>query len=170
MLPPDDSGTSHFCVYTSDGSAVWCTETINLSFGSLLSVPEWGIVLNDEMDDFTTIAGQANAFGLRQSDGNLPAPGKRPILDVPDHRHGWRQGSSDRRRSGGPRIINGTLQAIINVLLFDDSVESLDQPRFHHQWMPDRLDFEALVRGHVVERLESIGHETGIRPSVGRCR
>lgn len=173
VVPPDDSGTSHFCVYTSDGSAVSCTETINLSFGSLLSVPEWGIVLNDEMDDFTTIAGQANAFGLRQSEGNLPAPGKRPISSMsPTIVMDGDEVRLIAGASGGPRIINGTLQAIINVLLFGMTpVESLDQPRFHHQWMPDRLDFEELWSdGHVVERLESIGHETGIRPSVGKVQ
>ncbi|MBG84057.1 MAG: gamma-glutamyltransferase [Phycisphaerae bacterium] len=171
--PPDDAGTSHFCVYTADGSAVSCTETINLSFGSLVAVPEWGIVLNDEMDDFTTMSGKANAFGLRQSDGNLPGPGKRPISSMSP----TIVMDGDRVRllagaSGGPRIINGTLQAIIDVLLFDMTpVEALSQPRFHHQWMPDRLDFEESWSDQdVVDRLEALGYRTGTRPSVGKVQ
>ena len=171
--PPDDAGTSHFCVYTADGSAVSCTETINLPFGSLVAVPEWGIVLNDEMDDFTTIPGRANAFGLRQSEGNLPGPGKRPISSMSP----TIVMDGDRVRllagaSGGPRIINGTLQAIIDVLLFDMTpVEALRQPRFHHQWIPDRLDFEeAWTDQGVVEQLEALGYMTGTRPSVGKVQ
>ena len=173
VMPPDDSGTSHFCVYTSDGSAVSCTETINLSFGSLVGVPEWGIVLNDEMDDFTTIPGKANAFGLRQSNGNLPAPGKRPISSMSP----TIVMDGDRVRllagaSGGPRIINGTLQAIIDVLLFGMTpVEALAQPRFHHQWKPDRLDFEkSWSDEEVVEQLELLGYATGTRPSIGKVQ
>ena len=173
VVPPDDSGTSHFCVYTADGSAVSCTETINLSFGSLVGVPDWGIVLNDEMDDFTTIAGKANAFGLRQSEGNLPAPGKRPISSMSP----TIVMDGDRVRliagaSGGPRIINGTLQAIVDVLLFGMTpVEALDQPRFHHQWMPDRLDFETRWSNtQVIDDMRSMGYSIGSRPSVGKVQ
>ncbi len=173
VVPPDDSGTSHFCVYTADGSAVSCTETINLSFGSLVGVPDWGIVLNDEMDDFTTIAGKANAFGLRQSEGNLPAPGKRPISSMSP----TIVMDGDRVRliagaSGGPRIINGTLQAIIDVLLFGMTpVEALDRPRFHHQWMPDRLDFETRWSNTpVIDDMRGMGYSIGSRPSVGKVQ
>ncbi|MEE2907853.1 MAG: gamma-glutamyltransferase [Planctomycetota bacterium] len=173
VLLPDDAGTSHFSIYTADGSAVACTETINLSFGSLVGVPEWGIVLNDEMDDFTTIPGKANAFGLKQSDGNLPAPGKRPISSMSPTI--VMDGDSVRLiagASGGPRIINGTLQVILNVLLFNMTpVEALASPRFHHQWMPDRLDFEeAWSDDDTIEALEATGHVTGRRPSIGKVQ
>ena len=173
ILPPDDAGTSHFSVYTSDGSAIACTETINLSFGSLVAVPEWGIVLNDEMDDFTTIAGKANAFGLKQSEGNLPAPGKRPISSMSPTI--VMEGDAVRLiagASGGPRIINGTLQVILNVLLFGmEPVEALAAARFHHQWNPDRLDFEEVWSdSSTIEAMEALGHETGRRPSVGKVQ
>src|SRR5437660_365596 len=69
---PEDHGTSHFCVIDEHGNAVSCTETINLEFGSLLAVPEFGFILNNEMDDFTTLRGVANQFKLTQSDRNLP--------------------------------------------------------------------------------------------------
>ena len=173
VLPPEDAGTSHFSVYTADGSAVACTETINLVFGSLVAVPEWGIVLNDEMDDFTTIPGKANAFGLRQSDGNLPAPGKRPLSSMsPTIVLEGDQVRVIAGASGGPRIINGTLQAILNVLVFGMTpVEALAAPRFHHQWMPDRLDFEeAWANGDAIEAVEATGHATGRRPSVGKVQ
>ncbi|MEK6703737.1 MAG: gamma-glutamyltransferase, partial [Planctomycetota bacterium] len=79
---PEDHGTSHLSVVDAMGNAVACTETINLVFGSLLAVPEFGFVLNNEMDDFLTRRGKPNAFGLTQSDRNLPAPGKRPLSSM----------------------------------------------------------------------------------------
>ncbi|MCH2152977.1 MAG: gamma-glutamyltransferase [Phycisphaerales bacterium] len=173
VLPPEDAGTSHFSIYTEDGSAIACTETINLGFGSLVGVPEWGIVLNDEMDDFTTIPGKANAFGLRQSDGNLPAPGKRPLSSMsPTIVLDGDQVRVIAGASGGPRIINGTLQAILNVILFGMSpVEALAAPRFHHQWMPDRLDFEEYWSNEAtIEAVELVGHATGQRASVGKVQ
>jgi len=168
--PPDDSGTSHLSVVDSRGMAVACTETINLGFGSMLAVPEYGIVLNDELDDFTTNPGEPNAFGLRQSVGNAPAPGKRPlssmsptiILEDGDVR-------LVAGASGGPRIITGTFQVILNCLLFDMTpVEAVMQARFHHQWLPDTLQFEeAWTRDDVIEMLEARGHVTGRRDVVG---
>ena len=74
--------------------------------------------------------------------------------------------------SGGPRIINGTLQVILNVLLFDMTpVEAIASPRFHHQWMPDRLDFEeAWGDDETIDELEAIGHATGRRASIGKVQ
>ncbi|MBT4768308.1 MAG: gamma-glutamyltransferase [Phycisphaerae bacterium] len=173
MPLPDDAGTSHFCVYTSDGMAVSCTETINLLFGSLLAVPEWGIVLNNEMDDFSTSPGVANAFGLIQSDRNAPAPGKRPLssmsptIVLENGRVRLLAGAS-----GGPRIISGTLQVMLNVLLFGMSpADAVAADRLHHQWMPDVVQFEqAWADGTVIESLEAMGHATKRRPTVGKVQ
>jgi gamma-glutamyltranspeptidase/glutathione hydrolase len=173
MPPPDDAGTSHFCVYTSDGMAVSCTETINLLFGSLLAVPEWGIVLNNEMDDFTTQPGIANAFGLLQSDRNTPAPGKRPLssmsptIVLENGRVRLLAGAS-----GGPRIINGTVQVILNVLLFGMPPEdAIAADRLHHQWMPDVVQFEEnWADGTMIDSLEAMGHATKRRPTVGKVQ
>jgi len=89
---PDDGGTSHLSVIDASGMAVACTETINMTFGSMVVVPGFGFALNNEMDDFTTIPGKPNAYGLLQSDKNLPQPGKRPrIVQDPlrcDNGHG----------------------------------------------------------------------------------
>jgi len=173
LPPPDDAGTSHFCVYTDDGWAVSCTETINLEFGSLVAVPQWGIVLNNEMDDFATTPGEANAFGLVQSDRNAPAPGKRPLSSMSPTIVLER----DRVRliaggSGGPRIINGTLQVMLNVLLRGMSPQqALLAPRLHHQWLPDVVQFEdGWTDLAMIESLEALGHATSRRPTVGKVQ
>ncbi|MFN0011319.1 MAG: gamma-glutamyltransferase [Phycisphaerales bacterium] len=146
---PEDAGTSHLSVVDGSGNAVACTETINLEFGSLLAVERFGFVLNNEMDDFTTLRGKANAFGLRQSDANLPAPGKRPLSSMSptiatvSGADGIARVRLVAGASGGPRIITGTAQAILNTLLFNcASAEAVLRPRIHHQWMPNVLEIE----------------------------
>jgi gamma-glutamyltranspeptidase / glutathione hydrolase len=143
--PQDDGGTSHVSVVDAAGNAVACTETINLIFGSWLAVEGYGFCLNNEMDDFLTVRGRPNAFGLAQADANLPAPGKRPlssmtptILVNPDGTVRAVVGAS-----GGPRIISGTLQAILNHTVFGmDAGQAVASPRFHHQWSPATLGLE----------------------------
>jgi gamma-glutamyltranspeptidase/glutathione hydrolase len=161
---PDDHGTSHLCVLDANGMAVACTETINLEFGSLVCVPGFGFALNNEMDDFTTIPGHANAFGLRQSDANLPEPGKRPLssmsptIVVKDGKVVMIAGAS-----GGPRIISATTQCMLNVMLFGMTPEqAVRAPRFHHQWMPNVLQVDRTWRDQgVLEELKRRGHEIG---------
>lgn len=167
---PADSGTSHLSVIDSSGMAVACTETINTRFGSCVEVPGFGFMLNNEMDDFTTMPGEPNVYGLRQSDANLPAPGKRPLSSMSptivlrDGRVELIAGAS-----GGPRIISGTVQAMLNCLLFDmQPAEAVAAPRFHHQWMPDVLQFEDQWRNDaVIEAMQQRGHDTGWRDEIG---
>lgn len=147
---PDDHGTSHLSVVDASGNAVACTETINLEFGSLLAVERFGFLLNDQMDDFTTVRGKPNAFGLRQSDRNLPVPGKRPLssmsptIVVRAGEDGVGRVQIVAGASGGPRIITGTAQAILNAMLFGcSSGEAVGRPRIHHQWMPNVLEIES---------------------------
>ena len=166
----EDGGTSHLSVLDEAGMAVACTGTINLVYGSLVTVPGFGFVLNDEMDDFTTVPGRPNAFGLRQSDRNLPAPSKRPLssmsptIVLKEGRPVLIAGAS-----GGPRIITATVQCLLNCLLFcmtpQDAVEAA---RFHHQWSPDVLQFEQQwPEPAVIEALERLGHRTGWREEIG---
>lgn len=147
----DDAGTSHFNVVDRWGNAVACTQTINTEFGSLVAVPEFGFCLNNEMDDFTTVRGMANAYGLIQSDLNLPAPGKRPLSSmsptiVLDSRG---RVYALAGASGGPRIITGTTQVLLPMLLIGDRSRegSADRavvwPRVHHQWLPDVLRLQS---------------------------
>jgi gamma-glutamyltranspeptidase/glutathione hydrolase len=166
----EDAGTSHFCVIDSEGMAVACTETINLEFGSLVEVPGFGFALNNEMDDFTTIPGEPNAFGLRQSAKNLPEPGKRPLSSMsPTIVLDGDEVALIAGASGGPRIITGTLQCVLDHLLFDISPErAVGQPRFHHQWMPNVLQFEhRWTDESTIRAMQRLGHETGRRDDVG---
>lgn len=141
----EDAGTSHISVIDEHGMAVACTETINLEFGSLLTIPGFGIVLNNQMDDFTTIPGEPNAFGLVQSDRNLPAAGKNPLSSMSPTIVVNDEGKVVlvAGASGGPRIISATVECILLSMLFDmPAGDAVVQPRFHHQWMPAQLELE----------------------------
>lgn len=148
--PPTDHGTSHISAVDRFGNAVACTETINLEFGSLLAVPRYGFCLNNEMDDFLTTRGKSNAFGLTQSDRNLPAPGKRPlssmsptIVLLPADVDGREGVLAVAGASGGPRIITATIQTLLAVVTHHaDAGAAVEAPRFHHQWQPDTLYYE----------------------------
>lgn len=166
--PPDDRGTSHFSVIDESGMTVACTQTINGLFGSLVAVPAIGVVLNNEMNDFTTVPGEANLFGLSQSDRNLPSPGKRPLSSmsptilVRDGRTVLTAGAS-----GGPRIITGTLQVVLEIVQGDlGAAEAVSRPRLHHQWRPDVVRLEAAATTQA-SALEAIGHETAETGAVG---
>ena len=158
----DDSGTSHFSVIDEAGNAVACTETINLTFGSFVVVPAFGIVLNNQMDDFTANPGKPNAFGLIQSAANAVAPGKRPLSSmtptilIEDGKATYACGAS-----GGPRIITATLQNILNHTVFDMTAQqSVTAPRFHHQWSPDELLLEPTIFDAAATSLQARGHAT----------
>ena len=158
----DDSGTSHFSVIDAAGNAVACTETINLTFGSFVVVPEFGILLNNQMDDFTANPGKPNAFGLIQSAANAVAPGKRPLSSmtptilIKDGKATYACGAS-----GGPRIITATLQNILNHTVFNLTAEqAVSAPRFHHQWSPDELLLEPSLFQAVSASLQAKGHDT----------
>ncbi len=167
--PPDDDGTSHLCVVDKDGMMVSITETINTSFGSLVLVEPYGFMLNNEMDDFSSPSG-ANVYGLRQSDKNLPEPGKRPLSSmsptiveydgVPVLTLG---------ASGGPRIISGVVQVLLDILWFgDEPVEALRRGRVHHQWLPDMVYIEEEYRDEEVEsQLTEIGYKVKSRQNIG---
>lgn len=140
----NDAGTSHISVIDASGGAVACTETINTEFGSYLVVPGSGFCLNNQMDDFTTRLDKPNAYGLRQSDKNLPEPGKRPLssmsptIVLDDNAPIIVAGAS-----GGPRIITATAQSILNILVREMSAaDAVAARRMHHQWLPSVLEVE----------------------------
>lgn len=160
-LPKDDAGTTHFCVIDAKGNAVACTETINTTFGSWLVEPTYGIVLNNEMDDFTTAAGRPNAFGLIQSEANAIAPRKKPLSSmtptilIKDGKAVFVAGAS-----GGPKIISATLQVLLNMSRFEMTPkEAVRSPRIHHQWLPDTLLLEPEAMSESGETLQKkYGH------------
>ena len=169
---PDDSGTSHVSVIDQWGGAVALTETINLEFGSLVGVDEFGFVLNNEMDDFTTIPNEPNAFGLIQSNRNLPEPGKRPlssmsptiVLDL-DGLVKLVAGAS-----GGPRIITSTLQVLLTTLRTNDPALAITQPRLHHQWQPNIVFIESPQTPSDYPHLLKHGHEIRTRTDIGNVQ
>lgn len=172
---PHDGGTSHFSVVDAFGNAVSCTETINLGFGSMLAVEGMGFILNNQMDDFLTRPGEPNAFGLTQSDRNLPAPGKRPLSSMsPTLAIDSASGDVELAigASGGPRIITATLQTVLNTLARGMSAEAAArEPRLHTQWSPDILWLERdLATPDVVAALARFGHTTSDRAPSAACQ
>jgi gamma-glutamyltranspeptidase/glutathione hydrolase len=163
---PDDAGTTHLSTSDAAGNAVALTMTINTPFGSGMTVPGTGILLNNEMDDFSVAPDTPNAYGLVDTRGaNAVAPGKRPlssmtptvVLDL-EGRPFMVTGSP-----GGPRIISTTLLSIVNVLDFGMSVqEAVSAPRLHHQWVPDTLYVEPATPADVVRGLRERGHSVEV--------
>ena len=162
-----DGGTLHLSTLDADGMAVALTSTINTSFGSRVTVPGMGLVLNNEMDDFVARPGVPNAYGLVGSEANAVAPGARPlssmtptVLISPDGQQRIVVGAS-----GGPFIITSTLQAIVNIIDFGmDPSEAVSVPRFHHQWQPELLFLDEGFTVDTVEALEERGHQTKTMP------
>jgi gamma-glutamyltranspeptidase/glutathione hydrolase len=166
-IPTGEGGTTHLSVTDARGDAVAITQTVNLLFGSGITVPGTGIVLNDEMDDFSVAPNRPNAFGLVDTRGrNAVAPGKRPLssmtptLVLEDGRVRMVTGSP-----GGPRIISTVLLTILNVFDYGMNVsQAVAAPRFHDQWVPDRLDVEPETVADVVANLKRMGHHVVVEP------
>ena len=165
----DGPHTTHFSVVDAAGNAVASTYTLNNSYGSH-ATSSAGFLLNDEMDDFTTQPGVPNAlFGLIQSEANAIAPGHRPLSSMTptillrDGKLSFVTGSP-----GGPTIISAVLLTIINWMrLGMDAQSAINAPRFHHQWMPDRLLMEQQFPAVVEQGLNSMGHATRRRGHIG---
>lgn len=162
---PDDHGTSHFSILDAAGNAVACTETINTLFGSYVVEPTFGIVLNNEMDDFTAQPGKPNAFGLIQSPANAVAPGKKPLSSMTPTIV-TRDGRAELvvGASGGPRIITATLQVLWRMSEWNETPwGAVAAPRLHHQWLPRRLGVEPGFDAEFSRALQDWGHPVQTR-------
>ncbi|HEX8144877.1 MAG TPA: gamma-glutamyltransferase [Pyrinomonadaceae bacterium] len=164
----EPSETTHFTIVDGDGNAVANTYTLNDDYGSGVTARGSGVLLNNEMDDFTAKAGVPNEFGLIQSERNAIAPGKRPLSAMTptfilrkDGTLWFALGSP-----GGPRIINAVLQVIVNIIDFDMNIQAaIDAPRIHHQWLPDELFYEPYGFSEDTRRaLAARGHKLTLRP------
>ncbi len=158
--PPHDHGTSHLCVADGDGNVVAFTTTINTSFGAKFVGGSTGVVLNDEMDDFSARPGAPNIYGLIGAFANAIAPGKRPLssmtplLVVKDGKPELCAGGS-----GGPMIVSETVQTIVNAIDFGmDPAAAVSAPRIHAQWVPDELIAEPEIPADVLDGLRRRGH------------
>ena len=172
-VPYESENTTHFSVLDQDGNAVSITQTVNTSFGSGMIIEGTGIILNNEMDDFSAQPGVPNIYGLVGAEANSIAPQKRPLssmsptLLVKDDQTFMVIGSP-----GGPRIITTVVQSIINVIDYGMDIQAaVDAPRIHHQWKPNKLRIEAdyrvdtsmlLALGHQIEKKGSWSLAHGI--------
>jgi gamma-glutamyltranspeptidase/glutathione hydrolase len=161
--PADAEGrnTTHFSVIDRDGNAVSNTYTLNFSYGLGLVVDGTGVLLNNELDDFTSKPGTANAYGLVGYNANLPAPNKRPLssmtptIVLKDGKPFLVTGSP-----GGSRIITAVLQVISNVIDFHMAVDkAVSAPRLHNQWQPDGTFAEPGFAPDVLDALQRRGHK-----------
>ncbi|MDJ0831961.1 MAG: gamma-glutamyltransferase [Gammaproteobacteria bacterium] len=161
-LPAESPQTTHFSVVDRWGNAVSNTYTLNFSYGSGLMAEDTGVLLNNEMDDFSAKPGVANAYGLIGGEANAVAGGKRPLSSMsptlvftPDTDEVLLVTGSP----GGSRIITTTLQIISNVIDHGMNIaEATQAPRFHHQWLPDKLTLEKGFSADSIRLLQQKGH------------
>jgi len=164
--------TTHFSATDSDGWWVACTATVNTTFGSGVVLPGTGIVMNNEMDDFSAQPGTPNAFGLIGAEANAVAPGKRPLSSMSptivlrDGKPVFTVGAA-----GGPTIIS---QAVLAIIHFIDHgmtpAKALGQARFHHQWKPNRLLVEKALGQATIDSLRAMGHTVKVTDSLGAAQ
>ena len=152
--------TTHIAAADAAGNWVAITATVNTAFGSKVIVPGTGVILNNQMDDFSIEPGVPNHFKLIGAEANAVAPGKRPLssmsptIVLKDGRPILTVGAA-----GGPTIITQVVLAVSNhVDLGDDVAAALKRPRIHHQWRPDELRVEKTVDERVIRALEEMGH------------
>jgi len=160
-LPPAESSeTTHFNVMDREGNVVALTYTLNGGYGSGVTVPGLGFLLNNEMDDFSAKPGEPNLFGLVQGEANAIQPGKRPLSSMtPTILVSGGKPYMALGAPGGSRITNAVLQVILNVIDFHMNVQdAVDCPRFHHQWMPDELYLERGISPDTANLLRSMGY------------
>ena len=165
-LPNDDAGTAHLSVTDGKGGAVALTMTINTSYGSGITVPGTGIILNNEMDDFAVAPDTPNAYGLVDIRGaNAIAPGKRPLSSMtPTILVAGEKPFMVTGSPGGPRIISTVLLTILNVVDWKMDVQAaVSAPRYHHQWIPDKLRVEPETTVDIVEALRALGHNVDVQ-------
>ena len=164
-LQNESEQTTHFTVIDSDGGVVSTTYTLNGSYGAAVISESTGIILNNEMDDFTSKVGVPNQFGLIQSAKNAIYPRKRPLSSMTPTIVVDRDGQIKIATGspGGPTIINSVLHTVLQSVYFGKSVhEAVAAPRFHHQWKPEILQLEKSLMS-VRASLNSLGYETAIR-------
>lgn len=152
--------TTHYSIADEQGNLVAVTYTLNAGYGSGVTVPGAGFLLNDEMDDFSGKPGSPNLFGLVQGEANSIAPGRRPLssmvptIVLKDGKPFLVLGAP-----GGSRIITAVLQVLLNVIDFGMNIQgAIDFPRVHHQWKPDRLDIERGISPDTIALLKKDGY------------
>ncbi|EHU3217170.1 gamma-glutamyltransferase [Acinetobacter baumannii] len=171
-LPYESDQTTHFSVVDNKGNAVSVTYTLNLNFGTGIVAKGTGILLNNEMDDFSAKLGEANTFGLIGGKANAIEPKKRPLSSmtptlVLKNNKPWLVTGSP----GGSRIITSVLQTIVDMVDFKmNPAEAASTPRIHHQWLPDELRIEKGISADTVAILKNAGHNVVQKSTMGRTQ
>jgi len=168
----ESTETTHYSIVDKEGNAVSVTTTLNGNFGCKIAVNGAGFFLNNEMDDFTAQPGKPNMFGLIQGKANAIKPEKRmlssmsPTIVTKDGKVRMVLGAA-----GGPRIITATLHNFLNMAVFGmDPAEAISAPRFHHQWMPNKLYYEKYgLSPDTRAKLKEMGHNLTPTSGVGRA-
>ena len=169
LEPYESNQTTHFSVVDKDGNAVAVTYTLNTYFGSGIVAGQSGILMNNEMDDFSAKPGTPNVYGLVGGEANAVQPAKRPLSSmsptiVAKDGKTWLVTGSP----GGSRIITTVLQMVVNSIDFGMNVaEATNAPRFHHQWLPDQLRVEKGFSPDTLRLLEAKGQHVKVLPAMG---
>ncbi len=161
--------TTHIAAVDSEGNWVAITATINTTFGSKVMVPGTGVMLNNEMDDFSAQPGKPNAFGLVGAENNAVGPGKRPLSSMSPTivlKNG--KPVMTVGAAGGPKIITQALLAIVRRQDFGESLaDAVGSPRIHHQWRADVLTVEEKMPEEIVKKLAAMGHTIDLIDTAG---
>jgi gamma-glutamyltranspeptidase/glutathione hydrolase len=161
---PDGTDTTHFSIMDAQGNMVAATLTVNLPFGSAFMPPGTGLLVNNQMDDFSAKPGEPNAFGLIGFTANEIQPYKRPLSSMsPTFMLG-----EDRRAAigtpGGSRIITMVLLGILDFIQGHEPESWVSLPRFHHQYVPDAISAEeGAFTAEEIASLEAMGHTVKVR-------
>lgn len=170
--PYESDQTTHFSVMDKAGNAVAVTYTLNLNFGSGIVAEGTGILLNNEMDDFSVKPGVPNAFGLVGGTANAIEAKKRPLSSmtptiVMKNNKPWLVTGSP----GGARIITTVLQSVVNTIDHEmNPAEAIITPRVHHQWLPDELRVEEGISPDTIKLLQDKGHKVVTKAPMGRIQ
>ena len=169
-IPYESTETTHLSVLDKDGNAVSVTTTLNNSYGSRTVVGFAGFFLNDEMDDFSIKPGVANMYGAVGGDANAIHPGKRmlssmaPTIVLKDNKPVIVAGTP-----GGTTIPTSVFQTLLNIIEFGMTTEeAVNQPKFHHQWLPDEVELETGFSPAVATQLQQMGYSIKERSEIGR--
>ena len=171
IAPIEHEETTHFSIVDKDGNAVSITTTLNGSYGAGVVVKGAGFLLNNEMDDFSVKPGAPNMYGLVGGEANAIAPNKRmlscmtPTIIAKDGELFMVVGTP-----GGSTIITSVFQTIVNVIDFNQSMQTaVNSKKFHHQWLPDQVDIEPQALDSLtIEKLKAKGYKIVPRGAIGR--
>lgn len=171
-IPAESAETTHFSVVDADGNAVANTYTLNFSYGVGFMATGTGVLLNNELDDFSAKPGVPNAYGLVGGEANAVAPGKRPLSSMTPTII-LREGDVFlvTGSPGGSRIITTVLQVVLNVLAHGlDLATATAAPRIHHQWLPDELRVEQGISPDTLAILREMGHAVTRGRAIGSAQ